>query len=466
MNAGQKIGSGAETNEGRVISRRQFLARGAAFTFAAAVTGPGLTVLSGCGGGRGGSASGPLSFWQFMAPGGPVKEQVRWFEDTVDAWNKENETKVELRYIPVEDYLEGSKLQTAFSAGEGPDIFLISPGDFLRYYNGGVLQDLTPFISNEAQNDFYPSVMATRIVDGKIYGIPMEVEPMAIYYSVKAFEEAGLSEADIPQTWDQLLEVAGKLKTGNRFGVLFETNPGYYQNFTWYPFMWMGGGDAVTQGGTESKFDHPGTVQALEFWQEAVQTGVAPRTAQGTGANDIVANLGSGYCAIQNCGIWGVAALQANAPDFEYGVFKLPLPPDGDYTTDLGGWAFVANSEGKNPEEAAQFCVWALGSMSDDSIQRGTRWSTEADSNLPPRKSVTEQATKQGAYDSGPFKFFMEEAFPGGRGEPRYPPQIYKAVSDAIQACQLDGADPQQQAEQSAQRINDFLQGYSGGRIV
>src|SRR3712207_9521077 len=46
---------------------------GAAFTFAAVVTGPGLTILSGCGGRGGGSASGPLTFWQFHAPGGAVE---------------------------------------------------------------------------------------------------------------------------------------------------------------------------------------------------------------------------------------------------------------------------------------------------------------------------------------------------------------------------------------------------------
>ena len=33
-----------------------------------------------------------------------------------------------------------------FRLRRGPDIFIISPGDFLRYYNGGVLLDLTPFM--------------------------------------------------------------------------------------------------------------------------------------------------------------------------------------------------------------------------------------------------------------------------------------------------------------------------------
>src|SRR5690349_20665464 len=114
--------------------------------------------------------------------------------------------------------MNGSKLQTAFASGQGPDLFIISPEDFLRYYNGGVLVDLTPYLEDAARKDFFDNVMETRIVDGKIYGLPMEVEPMAMYYGKKAFADAGLSEADLPKTWEQLLAVAKKLTKGNQFG--------------------------------------------------------------------------------------------------------------------------------------------------------------------------------------------------------------------------------------------------------
>jgi ABC-type glycerol-3-phosphate transport system substrate-binding protein len=53
-----------------------------------------------------------------------------------------------------------------------------------------------------------------RIVDEKIYGVPMDVIPLAMYYSLKAFEEVGLSESDIPQTWDQFLEIAHSASRG------------------------------------------------------------------------------------------------------------------------------------------------------------------------------------------------------------------------------------------------------------
>jgi multiple sugar transport system substrate-binding protein len=170
------------------------------------------------------AATKTLSFWQFYAPGsGEGDTQSQWFVDCVAAWNATHDIKVQLQYVPNQEYMNGSKLQTAFASGQGPDIFIISPGDFLRYYNGGVLVDLTPFMEEEARKDFFPNVMETRIVDDKIYGLPMEVEPMAMYYSVKAFQEAGLSEANIPKTWEEFLEIAKKLTKGSQFGCLFET---------------------------------------------------------------------------------------------------------------------------------------------------------------------------------------------------------------------------------------------------
>jgi len=353
------------------ISRRELLKRGGKVAAAAAVS----SVFSPFVFTGKAAPTKTLSFWQFYAPARQVAtNQAKWFEDCVKGWNATHDVKVELQFVPAQDYFGGSKLPTAFASGPGPDIFIISPGDFLRYYNGGVLVDLTPYMEDAAKNDFFPNVMETRIVDEKIYGVPMDVIPLAMYYSLNAFQEAGLSESDIPQTWDQFLEIAHKLTKGHRFGCLFETAPGIYQNLTWYPFMWQGGGDITTPDGKRSAFASPATVQALKFWQDAIKQNVAPRDILGGGGWDVVANLASGFCAMQNLSSTGISALRDHAKDFQYGVFPLPLAPNGQQRTILGGWAFVANARGKNPEEAARFCVWAVGSMQDDSIQRVVDW--------------------------------------------------------------------------------------------
>jgi len=248
------------------ISRRELLKRGGKVVAAAAVASVfSPFVFSGKA-----APTKTLSFWQFYAPAEQLGIQSKWFEDCVKGWNATHDVKVELQFVPPQEYIGGSKLQTAFAAGQGPDIFIISPGDFLRYYNGGVLVDLTPYMEEAAKKDFFPNVMETRIVDEKIYGVPMEVDPMAMFYSLKAFEETGLSESDLPKTWDQFLEIAHKLTKGDRFGCLFETTPNDYQNLTWYPFMWQGGGEIVTRDGKHSAFASPATVQALKFWQDTI----------------------------------------------------------------------------------------------------------------------------------------------------------------------------------------------------
>ena len=75
-----------------------------------------------------------------------------------------------------------------------------------------------------------------------------------------------------------MLEVGQRLTNDQRFGVLFSTSPGYYQNFTWYPFMWQGGAEIQVPETNTSGMRDPGAVQALKFWQDAVNLGVSPRT--------------------------------------------------------------------------------------------------------------------------------------------------------------------------------------------
>src|SRR5579863_2409419 len=102
-----------------VISRRELLKRGGKGAAAAAVSSVFLPFAFT------GKAADPktLSFWQFYAPAKQVGTQSKWFEDCVKGWNATHDVKVELQFVPVQDYIGGSKLQTAFAAGQGPDIF-------------------------------------------------------------------------------------------------------------------------------------------------------------------------------------------------------------------------------------------------------------------------------------------------------------------------------------------------------
>lgn len=450
---------GPSTDPSAGLSRRRLFQMGGALAAGSIAT----PLISSCGTA---SASEPLRFWNFYSPITQEKQDLQrqsdWFAKLVKDWNSTHERQVVLEYIPGQAY-SGSKLPTAFAAGSGPDIFLISPGDFLRYQTGGVLADLTPYMTKEAIDDFFPDALATRTVDGKVYALPMEIEPLTIFYSRPAWEKAGLSEGDIPTNWDQLLNVADKLTSASSSGLVLETNPGYYQNFTYYPWFWAANGQMFNADQTAATFAGAAGEQSLRFWADTIRTGVAPRTLPAAG--DLVGALSGGQAAMWHSGIWNVVAFQLNAPDFDYGVFKTPWPSGGEYTTALGGWAFVANAKSHDAQAAAEFCVYALGSMEDHSIDRMVDWCTYAKSDIAPRKSALERGTAKGGYDSPVMKAFKDDIFPGGRGEPRYPPVVYKAISDAVQACQLAGADPARAAETANQAIDAYLKTYDGPRM-
>ncbi|MEL6102844.1 MAG: sugar ABC transporter substrate-binding protein [Pseudomonadota bacterium] len=404
----------------------------------------------------------PLRFTQFYAPGGEVPAQVAWFENLVASWNATHEQQVLLEYVPAGDYM-GGRLTTLFATGEGPDIFLLSPGDFLRYLNGGALADISQFVPDIVKADFSEGVLASRMVGDRIYGIPMEVEPMAMYYSVRAFEDAGLNESDLPSTWDDMLSLGGRLTTDDRYGLLFDTNPGFYQNFTWYPWFWQAGG-AFQNADGGSAFGSPAAEAALGLWQNAVALGAAPRQILGGGGWDIVPNLGSGFAAMQNCGVWGIAALQDAMPDEPFGVFPMPTPEGGAATSVGGGWAFCANARGGNPEAAAEFCAWALASEDPASSARMVDWCTVAKTNIPPRASALEAGAE--ALQSGQMATFTNEILPTVRAEPRMPPEVYSAISDAIQAAMLGGTAPAEAAATASDRIDAFLATYDGAPIL
>lgn len=461
------------------LTRRSFLGGTARLGAGVIIAGSLTAALSACGSSR--RDDNTIEFWQWYAPqaggGYSVAAQNDWFASLVDEWNARGGVQVRLVYIPISEYIEGTQLQSAFAAGTGPDMFVISPGDFLRFYNGGVLYDLTDAIGQAGIDDFYGSALTTRTVDSRVYGIPMESEPLTMFYSVDAFEDASLSEGDIPKTWDELLNVADKLTNDRRFGIIFETSPNPYQNFTWYPFLWQAGGDVVDASGTAPAFGSEATARALGFWKDAIDARVAPRTMQGGGGGDLVANLASGYGAMAQMVTAGGSFLEEGAPDFRYGMFPLPVPERSakPFTT-LGGWAFCVSNRSPMAEAAAEFSAWALAG--EESVNRMAEWAFTAKKSLPVRKSVMQKALADGLFDRDPLMSYAAFEVVGldrddltsdssafGRGEPRYTPDVVRAVSDAIQAAQLGGAAPQAAADAAHREIGRILTSYTGAPL-
>lgn len=156
-----------------------------------------------------------LNFWVFHSDA-----ELQFFQDCVDQYNSEqDEVEVVLEQIPWDDY-NGTKMTTAFASGEGPDVFLVAPGLFLKYANSGVLKPLNDYIAPEVLEDFSESSIEGVSAGDDILAIPFEMELFALYYDKAALDEAGV---EVPSTWDELYEASKALTTDSRYGFTMET---------------------------------------------------------------------------------------------------------------------------------------------------------------------------------------------------------------------------------------------------
>ena len=157
--------------------------------------------------------------------------------------------------------------------------------------------------------------------------------------------------------------------------------------------------------------------------------------------------------------------MREGAPDFKYGIFRLPTPPGGKYLTIGGGWAFVANARGLEPQGGRR--VLRLGARLDEAgLGRPDRRLVHQGQERHAADASRRSKAGKAAFDSGFLKMFTDEIYPGARAEPRMPPPVYKAISDAIQACQLNGQKPEDAAAAASEQIDAFLAGYKGAPIL
>jgi multiple sugar transport system substrate-binding protein len=236
--------------------------------------------------------------------------------------------------------------------------------------------------------------------------------------------------------------------------LLIEPNKGYYQNFTWYPFLWQGGASAVDLSSKKGIFEGAAVENALKLWGDLVKAG-APSKISIPGTWD-TSLLGGGQAAMQICGTWAVAGLEKDYAKTNIGLVPLPVPDGGKAATDAGGWKMMVSSKGKYTDEAAKFAMWAFA----EDVNLPLKWCTDVKFAYSPRKSVVDAG--KDIYTKGLRKVFTEEIYSSANGEPRYPSEVVNAIGDALQEVMFKNGDPKEAAKKANDKINEFLKTFEG----
>ena len=385
-----------------------------------------------------------LDFWTFEYDE-PVDP---FFTAYVDEWNASHDLQVERQEFPWAQYT-GEILTTGIATGTAPDVFFISPGDWRRYAESGLALPLEDYIPDYLKEDILPASWDAVTLDGHIYSLPFEMEPVVLWYSKSALAEAGL---EVPTTWDELEAAAAALTTSDRYGILIPTAPGYYENFVFYPFMWMAGADVMNEDFSASVANSPEMAQALDFWGGLVQNGYAASTSTGSDPTD--ERFATGQGAMFVSGYWVYGWIQANYPEMleDLGVAAIPAPAGAEAATVYGGWTAMVYADTEHPAEAAEFAINMFGAEDNS---RAAAWGIEYNTKLSPRASVIEDNAE--FYAQFPHDVFANVIFPTAHAEPSYPPEIAQAVWEGVQDVMFAGVSGEDAAAAMAEKIDSYL---------
>ncbi len=138
------------------------------------------------------------------------------FRQLIAAFEKQNPSvKVNYRTFAPTDEYEKSVIN-ALAAGAGPDIWEIRNDELARHKDKLVGFELSEAAIASYKQNYAPPISEEMIADGKIYGLPLGIDPLILYVNTKHLKEAKIEA--LPKTWQEAVETAGKLtiKEGDR----------------------------------------------------------------------------------------------------------------------------------------------------------------------------------------------------------------------------------------------------------
>lgn len=298
----------------------------------------------------------------------------------IDEFNKTNKDGINVEVIKMDWDTMYSKLLIDFKVGAAPDACTMQQTFLPQYANLGAIAD----ISNLAQEvgfkeeDFVEKAWNGSFVDGKQVAIPLDQHPLALYYNVELFEEAGLDPTKPPTTKEEFLECAQKLTKSSQYGFGLGYTGGIPFRI-WMSLLWQHEGcDILTPDLTKAAFNAPEGVESLQFLQDLVyKYKVVPEQEQ-----DPSADFMKGLVAMVIDGPWSMLDFD-RAEDLEYMTTPMPVFYDQPAVWGNSHELVIINKENNEVKQKAAMKLYKF------ILDNNLTWTTEA-GHMPIIKTVLE----------------------------------------------------------------------------
>jgi raffinose/stachyose/melibiose transport system substrate-binding protein len=267
-------------------------------------------------------------------------------------------------------------LQTQLRSGEGPDVFSwgSGPGYAGALAEAGLLYDLTDAYT-ERNWPVYEFAKERVTVDGKIVGVPGDMETIGLFYNADLFAELGI---EAPTTLAELETAAQTIKASGVVPLAVSDQEGWQGghllSMALSSRIGSDGMDALLEG--EQPWTSPDVVASLDLWKKYNDQGYLSPFPTSLSYDGASALFYSGEAAMVPTGSWLVPTIEDNV-DFEVGY--VPFPGEdgpGVFTSGLGSGPYVSANTDK-VDAALTFLDFLV------SPEHG-RWTAENLGTIPP----------------------------------------------------------------------------------
>lgn len=232
-----------------------------------------ILVLAGCsnGGEEKGTAENPteinVSLFSVTA------EQESTLQEIIALFESENpDVKVNYELTPYDDYF--TKLQTNVAGGQAPDVFELNYENSVTYYENGVTQDLSEFLTDEGKKAYDETALSGfSTKDGDQFALPVSFSTVLTFYNKDLFDAAGVDYPTADWTWEDEMAAAEKL-TDKENGVYGLLSPYSYNEY--FKTAAQNGGSLFSDDYSQVTINTPENVEALQYMIDGIDKGVTP----------------------------------------------------------------------------------------------------------------------------------------------------------------------------------------------
>ncbi len=248
----------------------------------------------------------------------PGYEDEIWkglYDKGINDFEAENQG-VKVEVIPAGWDEANSKIIGLIQANEAPDVMITGSRSLRQFAELGAIEPLDQFMTEDFIGGRVKTVLDTANIDKVQYGIPLGFSSRALYYRTDLIETP-------PTNWDELYEIAAKVKKENPeiygFAIPTDITSGTDELMN---FIYQNGGTATDEQGN-IKLLSPENIETLEFLKKFNDNKIIPDPVS-TSRADQAPMFQNGDLAMFISGPWEKATLDENKEEAPYGVALLP----------------------------------------------------------------------------------------------------------------------------------------------